>query len=221
MLLGACAGGLPGVRAGTPPITAVRVARGLSFPLYVTYAPGDFERVFIVEQGGTIRILKNGTLLPDPFLDISHLTVADGELGLLGLVFDPDYAENGFFYVNYTSGRQPGPMATWIVRYRVSADADRADPNSAHVILTFPQPYANHNGGWMGFGPNDGYLYIAVGDGGNQFDPDNRGQTIVDDLWGSLLRLDVRGDDFPEDPMRNYALPPDNPFVGTVGDDEI
>ncbi len=198
------------------PLTTVRVASGLSRPVFVTYAPGDFERIFVVEQPGRIRIIKNGVLLPTPFLDITANVTSSGEQGLLGLAFHPDYQDNGLFYVNFTNlqGR------TVIRRYQVSNDPDLADPGSGLNLLRINQPFSNHNGGWMGFGP-DGYLYIATGDGGGACDPGQRAQDITNQLLGKILRIDVNGDDFPADPDRNYAIPPDNPFVGTTGDDEI
>jgi hypothetical protein len=145
------------------------------------------------------------------------------EQGLLGLAFHPDYATNGFFYVAYTDS----DPTTRVVRYRVSAgDPDVADPSSAQPILSIAQPQANHNGGWLGFGP-DGDLYVAVGDGGGQND-DDVGHTPglgnaqdTTNLLGALLRIDVDADDFPADPDRNYAIPPSNPFVGGAGADEI
>lgn len=210
---------------GVPPLTTERVASGLFSPLFVTHAPGDFDRVFIVEQrvgsNGRIRILDltttPPTLLATPFLSVPGVAFG-AEQGLLGLTFHPDYANNGFFYVNFTAG---GSGTTNIRRYTVSADPNIADPNSAFTIMTFAQPFENHNGGWIEFGPNDGFLYISTGDGGAANDPFSNGQTTVNTRLGKLLRIDVDGDDFPADPGRNYAIPPDNPFVGATGDDEI
>ena len=143
------------------------------------------------------------------------------EQGLLGMAFHPDYATNGFFYVAYTNPNKQ------IVRYHVSDDPDVADPASATPVLSYVQPASNHNGGWMAFGP-DGYLYLSTGDGGGDDDNDaghtagtGNGQDITSNLLGKILRIDVDGDDFDTDPARNYAIPPDNPFVGTNGDDEI
>lgn len=195
-----------------------RIATGLDSPLFVTSPPGDLDRLFIVEQTGQIRIRdrNTGTLLATPFLDLpnGNLTTG-GERGLLGLAFHPDYARNGFFYVNFTDANGNSIVA----RYQVSADPNAANLDSALTVLTLAQPFANHNGGWMDFGP-DGFLYLAFGDGGSANDPDNRAQNI-DDLLGKILRIDVNGDDFPSDPNRNYAIPPSNPFVGTAGADEI
>jgi glucose/arabinose dehydrogenase len=140
-----------------------------------------------------------------------------GEQGLLGLAFHPDYATNGFFYVDYTNVAGD----TVVARYEVSAtDPNVADPDSAQTVLTQDQPAANHNGGQLAFGP-DGYLYIALGDGGGGGDPQGNGQNL--ETWlGKLLRVDVNDDDFPDDTNRNYAVPPNNPFVGIAGGlDEI
>ena len=203
------------VDGGDTPLTTELVATGLDEPLYVTHAPRDFDRVFIVEQGGRIRILKSGVLLPTAFLNLASLSLQGFERGLLGLVFDPQYADNGFFYVNYTDN----DGNTVVARYAVSSDPDIADGSSEFKILTIDQPFENHNGGWMDFGP-DGYLYISSGDGGFREDPEDNGQNR-NVLLGKILRIDVRGDDFPNQPDRNYAVPPTNPFVGIDGADEI
>lgn len=197
------------------PLTTVRVAAGLSSPVFVTAPPGDTERLFIVEQGGVVRILDliGGVVLPTPFLEV--LVTPGGERGLLGLAFDPDYDTNGYLYVNYTRVVS-SQLRTYVARYQVSAgDPNRADPFSQLVLLSIDQPFSNHNGGWIGFGP-DGYLYIATGDGGSGGDPGNRAQNI-EVLLGKLLRIDVRG----AAPGSPYAIPPDNPFVGVAGADEI
>ncbi len=201
--LGACS------RSGEPPAPAAgyglqTVATGLRFPLYLTAPPGDTHRLFVVEKGGAIRIIKNGALLPAPFLDLSGQVSTGGEQGLLGMAFDPQYAANGRFYVNYTDTAGD----TVVARYRVSSDPDRAEPNVDRVLLAVDQPYANHNGGHLVFGP-DGMLYIGLGDGGSGGDPHGNGQSRAE-LLGSLLRIDVR-------PAGAYAVPPDNPFVGQPG----
>ncbi len=212
-----CASSAPCALAETGPtkLTTIRVASGLSNPVFVTHAPGDLERLFIIEQRARIRILRNGTVLPTAFLDIGTLVSGGSEQGLLGLAFHPDYENNRQFYINYTNSAGN----TVVAMYTASADPDLANPNG-DVILTFGQPFSNHNGGWMGFGP-DGYLYIASGDGGDREDPFGNGQSIVGDLLGCILRIDVNGDDFPADANRDYAIPPDNPFVGLPGEDEI
>ena len=186
----------------TPPVSSglKTMATGLDFPLYLTTAPGDNNRLFIVEKGGLIRIIKNETLLKTPFLDIRNLVSGGSEQGLLGLAFDPGYVTNNRFYVSYTDTAGD----TRIVRYLVSDNQDVAKTTPDRVILTIDQPFANHNGGNIVFGP-DGYLYIGMGDGGSGNDPQGNGQDPTD-LLGSLLRIDVR-------PQGDYAVPGDNPFI--------
>lgn len=204
-----------------------RVATGLSLPVFLTAPPGDTERVFIIEQHtGQIRILRlaDRVLLPTPFLTVPGLSTGF-EQGLLGLAFDPAYASNGYFYVYFTN-------TNWdsrVVRYQVSfGDPNVANDGSATTILGFAQPQANHNAGWIGFGPNDGLLYVMTGDGGGGRDqdtghtePGGNAQDLTSNWLGKILRIDVSGDDFPADATRNYAIPPGNPFVGTANDDEI
>lgn len=196
--------------ASAPDLTLQPVATGLQRPVFLTHAGDGSERLYIIEQGGYIRILEDGRLLVEPFLDLSQAVSTRGnEQGLLGLAFAPDYAHSGLFFVHYT-GRDD---AVVVARYRRSAaDPRQADPDSGAVVLTVAQPFRNHNGGMLAFGP-DGYLYIALGDGGGAGDPHGHGQDR-ETLLGALLRLDVSGD-LP------YAFPPDNPFVGTAGRDEI
>jgi glucose/arabinose dehydrogenase len=184
-----------------PPVNLRPIASGLNHPVFLTNAGDGSGRLFLVEKPGTIRIVKDGALLADPFLDIRDLVKSTGsEQGLLGLAFDPGYAADGRFFVNYID--RDGN--TVVARYRVSsADPDRADPASGTAILAINQPYPNHNGGDMVFGP-DGYLYIGTGDGGSEGDPLGNGQRL-DTLLGKLLRLDVQGD--------TYAIPADNPFL--------
>ncbi len=197
---------------------AQRVAAGLSRPVFATSPPGDLNRMFIVEQRGAIKILdlNTGVVSGTLFLNVTGLATGN-EQGLLGMAFHPDYASNGLFYINVTVVGGD----TQIREYKVSSDPAVADPGSARMILTFNQPFSNHNGGWIGFGPNDGYLYIATGDGGSGGDPQNNANDITGNLLGKLLRIDVDGDHFPADPLRNYAIPASNPFVGVTGDDEI
>lgn len=208
-------------------ITTERVASGLTSPLYATAAPGRTGRLFIVQRTGEIQILNLSNGSVSPFLNISSLVVSGNEQGLLGLAFSPNYATDGRFFVNYTA---VADGATHIVEYKVSSgNADIADPGSARLILRIPQPQANHNGGWLQFGP-DGYLYIAMGDGGGSNDSDTghtpeigNAQDIENNLLGKILRIDPSPalDAYPDDSERNYGIPADNPFVGVAGDDEI
>lgn len=191
------------------PYQLVEIASGLTRPLYVTHAGDGSGRLFIVEQGGLIKIWQDGAVLDTPFLDVSELISQEArsadytERGLLGLAFHPDFAANGQFFINYTERQNHG---TVVARYTVSADdPNRADPASEVQLLYVPQPYGNHNGGHMAFGP-DGYLYISLGDGGSGGDPQGNGQNLGT-LLGTLLRIDVNVED-------GYAIPPDNPFVG-------
>jgi glucose/arabinose dehydrogenase len=188
-------------------LTTQLVADGLDQPLYVISPSGD-ARLFVVEQTGRIRILSDGQVAEAPFLDLSSSITAGGEQGLLGLAFHPGYAENGRFFVNYTDTSGD----TRIIGYQVSADPNIADPASATELLAVDQPYANHNGGWLGFGP-DGYLYVGMGDGGAGGDPERRGQN-PDELLGKILRLDVDG-------ATPYAIPAENPFTNGGGRPEI
>ena len=207
--------------------TSQRVASGLARPVFATAPPGDTTRLFVVEQHtGRIKILNlaSGVINATPFLDIDGLATGN-EQGLLGLAFHPDYDSNGLFYVNLTIS---GSGTTHIRRYQVSANPDIADPSTATTVLTYSQPQGNHNGGWIDFGPNDGLLYIASGDGGGGNDSGTghtsgagNAQDITNNLLGKILRIDVNGDDFPGDPARNYAIPSTNPFVDITGDDEI
>ncbi len=180
------------------------VARGFRAPTDAVNAGDGSGRLFVVEKGGTIRIVKNGSVVPAPFLDVTSLVKSSGsEQGLLGLAFHPKFRENGQFFVNYTDQHDVGDTA--VARYRVSpSDPDKADPSSASIILQVKQPYANHNGGNLVFGP-DGYLWIGLGDGGSGGDPHGNGQN-GQALLGKMLRIDV-------DAAQPYGIPPDNPFA--------
>jgi glucose/arabinose dehydrogenase len=201
-------------------IDTTRVATGLSKPLYATSPVGDSERLFIVEQhSGDIKLFDtvNNLTMSTPFLNVG--TVSTGfEQGLLGLAFHPDYQTNGRLYVNLTN-----TAGDTVVREYTVADpsANVATVSSSRTVITYAQPFGNHNGGWIGFGPNDGYLYISSGDGGSGNDPRGNAQDITDNKLGKILRIDVNGDDFTNDANRNYAIPNSNPFVGQTGDDEI
>lgn len=204
-----------GAAAANEAIAATRIASGLSRPLYMTQAPDQTNRAFILEQhSGLVKIidLTTGAINATPFLDIGTQISTGGEQGLLGLAFHPNYASNGLFYVNFTAGNGD----TRIVEYRVSAgNPNQADAGSARNVLTFAQPYTNHNGGWIGFGP-DGYLYISSGDGGGSGDPQQNGQNYTT-LLGKILRIDVDS----RTGSLGYGIPGSNPFVGTGLAEEI
>ncbi len=198
-------------------LDAVRVAGGFSLPVFATAAPRDKARLFVVQQSGQIRIidLASGTVKEPPFLSISVSTT--GEQGLLGLAFDQNYANNGYFYVNYVvPGGVYGQGVTRIARFSVTANPDTADPASEKIILSFDQPQSNHNGGWIGFSPrtgDKGNLYIATGDGGSSNDagtghiePGGNAQNLTT-LLGKMLRIHINSDG-------TYSIPADNPFVG-------
>lgn len=189
-------------------VQLVKVADGLFDPVNVSSANDGTGRIFVVERYGRIKIVNpDGTVNPVPFLDLSVNVITTGsEQGLLGLAFHPDYATNGLFYVNYTDTRANGDL--FIVEYHVSADDPNvADPESGRALLSINDEYRNHNGGTIHFGP-DGYLYIAVGDGGLAGDPYNNAQNLGSAM-GKILRIDVNA--------AGYAIPDDNPFAGTNG----
>jgi glucose/arabinose dehydrogenase len=181
-----------------------------SSPVFLTHANDSTDRIFVIEQVGRIRVFPNNSniLTTKVFLDISDRVLSGGERGLLGLAFHPDFKNNGYFYVNYTFSTN-GNDSTKISRFQVTSNPDSADKNSEVQILKFDQPYSNHNGGWIGFGPDDGYLYIATGDGGSGGDPENRAQNITAVL-GKILRIDVDGG-------TPYVIPATNPFYDSTG----
>jgi autotransporter-associated beta strand protein len=194
-----------------------RVATGLSSPLYATSAPGDPQRLYVVEKTGAIKIVNliTGSVAATPFMS-ETVTAAgiglttDSERGLLGLAFHPDYQTNGRFFINSTDSAGN----TRIREFR-RLTADQVDSTSGREVLSITQPYSNHNGGWLDFG-RDRHLYIAMGDGGSSNDPQNYAQNRGS-LLGKMLRIDVSGDDFPADATRNYRVPATNPFVGQAG----
>lgn len=178
------------------------VATGLDFPVLVTAAPGDTNRLFVVEKGGTVRIIKNGVLLPTPFIDLSGRVTTRSEQGLLGMAFHPT---DGRVVLSFTVAGSTGGGTSRIATFKAGPDPDVLDPATEQVVIEVDQPYGNHNGGHVTFGP-DGFLYAGFGDGGSGGDPQGHGQNR-DDFLGSLLRLDL-------DHGRPYTVPSNNPFVG-------
>jgi glucose/arabinose dehydrogenase len=186
----------------------------LSFndPLDLQNSGDGTNRIFVAERAGRIKVFPNSSSVTslNTFLDITDRVSGGGEMGLLGLAFHPDYENNGYFYVNYTVSN---PRKTRISRFQVSSEnPDSADKNTELILLTFNQPYPNHNGGWIGFGPDDGYLYIGTGDGGSGGDPQNNGQSI-ETFLGKILRIDIDN----QDPGLEYAIPSSNPFIDSTG----
>lgn len=188
----------------------VAIAKGIQSPVGMGYSPDGTGRLFILEQEGVIRLWQNDRLASIPFLDIRKRVGSRGsEQGLLGIAFHPNYAQNGYFYVNYTDRNGD----TVIARFQANPpSATTADPASEKILLNIAQPYANHNGGAVVFG-QDGYLYLGLGDGGSAGDPQNNAQSL-NTLLGKLLRLDVDGGD-------PYAIPPSNPYRSGGGLPEI
>jgi glucose/arabinose dehydrogenase len=189
----------------------VEVATGLSSPLLVTHAGDGSQRMFVVEQTGKVRIIKDGSLVASPFIDLSRSVSRGGEQGLLGMAFHPGYESNGKVYLSYTDLN-----GTSVIReYRVSSNPDRLNGSSGRTLLRVKQPYANHNGGHIAFGP-DGLLYVGLGDGGSGGDPGNRAQSVRT-LLGKLLRIDVNR----RTGSLQYGIPSSNPYVGRSGLDQI
>jgi glucose/arabinose dehydrogenase len=213
---------------GDNTVTLDLVAEGLASPLVIAESPDNSGRLFIVDQGGQIYILKDGQWISQPFLDISGKVIqretAQDERGLLGLAFHPGFESNGRFFVFYSGALSAtGPLGwdhtNYIAEYSVTPGSDQANTGSERILLAIDHPQSNHNGGMIAFGP-DGYLYISVGDGGGANDTDEghveggNGQDITENLLGSILRIDV-------DNTEDYGIPADNPFVGVDGFDEI
>jgi len=198
---------LCGVKEILPlPIIKLEIAvKELKDPVHITNAGDGSKRLFIVEQAGVVRILKDGKLLPVPFFDIKKKVKSGGEMGLLSIAFHPEFAENGRFFVNYTSPK--GGLHTVISEFQISKNPDIADKKSERVILTVDQPFTNHNGGQIAFGP-DGYLYIGMGDGGSANDPHGHSQNLPT-LLGAMLRIDVDR----KGAGLEYGIPDDNPFT--------
>src|ERR1043166_9376382 len=203
-LLAACGGNPTEPPAATDSVRLVQGGTGLDFPLFLPAPPRENARRFIVEKTGKIRIVKSGSVLSPPFLDLSARVSDADEQGLLGLAFHPQYAVNGRFVVDYTAPNGDPHVSA----FRVSANPDVADPASEQVLLAIDQPFDNHNGGMVVFGP-DGKLYIGMGDGGSAGDPQGNGQN-KGVLLGKILRVDVSG-------AGVLSVPADNPFVGQAG----
>jgi glucose/arabinose dehydrogenase len=192
-------------RAGELPAIRLEPFVTLEKPSYLTHDPAG--RLFVVEQAGRVLLLGNGKA-PNkaPYLDLRKQVFMEGECGLLSIAFHPKFPENGLLYLSYTA-RRPN-LKSFVTELRVDPKAERVDTSSERVVLTLDQPYPNHNGGQIDFGP-DGYLYAGFGDGGSQRDPHDHGQRL-DVLLGKILRLDVS-------PREGYAVPKDNPFVAVKG----
>lgn len=197
-------------------ISLVKAFPNLTFakPVFLTHSNDGTNRIFVVEQTGRIKVFPNDSEVPNAevFLDIiGRVNVSDYEMGLLGLAFHPDFADSGYFYVNYTAGSD-GQRTTIISRFSVDSNTpNQGDPGSELILLEISQPFTNHNGGMIQFGPEDGYLYIGMGDGGSGGDPFNHGQNRKT-LLGAILRIDV---DNPTGNL-NYGIPSDNPFIGNT-----
>ncbi len=204
----------PGLTSGPDALAVEEVTRGFVNPTAVTNAGDGSGRLFVVQREGQIWIVNpGGAVSEEPFLDVAGIVRASNEQGLLGLTFHPDYEDNGRFFISYTA-RPDAPDV--IAEYHVTSDPDRADPASGRVLVSFPDPAPNHNGGALAFGP-DGYLYISMGDGGGQDDQFQNSQNL-NSLLGKLLRIDVDG---TPTAGKNYAIPPTNPFVDGGGAPEI
>ncbi|MBI2609328.1 MAG: PQQ-dependent sugar dehydrogenase [Deltaproteobacteria bacterium] len=179
-----------------------KVVEGFSYPTDMAEIPDGSSRYVVLEQAGVIKVFKDKKILKELFLDISEKVESGGEKGLLGIAFHPDFKKNKKFYLNYTT-RKEGKLYTVISKWQLG-EKNLADKKSEKIILTFEQPYDNHNGGQLAFGP-DGYFYMGVGDGGGAGDPKNNGQNLKT-ILGSILRIDVNG-------KEPYEIPKDNPFV--------
>jgi glucose/arabinose dehydrogenase len=182
-------------------VTLALIAEELDRPLDVAHAGDCSHRLFIVEKTGAVRVWENGSVLDEPFVDLTDRVKSGGEQGLLNIAFHPEYAENGRAFLVYTDETDDVILARFTVH---AGDANRLDPDSEMELARVPQPYENHNGGQLAFGP-DGYLYWALGDGGSWGDPEGHAQD-TSTLLGAILRLDV-------DAASGYGIPADNPFV--------
>jgi len=190
-----------------PPLTLQTVATGLNQPLGLEMPNDGTNRFFVVEQPGTIKILQNGVVAAQNFLDITGEVTSGGELGLLGVTFHPDFSNNGRFFVNYTRTITGGQIQSVISEFRVTSNPNVVDSTTERILLTQNQPFVNHKAGQLAFG-NDGLLYFGLGDGGSGGDPMGNGQNL-ETLLGKMLRIDVDH----MDPGLRYAIPPGNPFA--------
>jgi glucose/arabinose dehydrogenase len=195
----------PAAELSWPALALGKKIASVEKPTSISHANDGSNRLFLTEQAGRIVLVRDGVQLKEPFLDISGRVSCCGERGLLSVAFPPGYREKGYFYVNYTNRKGD----TVVARFRITKNPDQGDAATEEVILTVKQPYANHNGGQLAFGP-DGYLYIGMGDGGSGGDPYGNGQKM-DTLLGKLLRIDV------ESKVKPYDIPSSNPFVGRKG----
>jgi glucose/arabinose dehydrogenase len=201
-----CSGGV-NVVVNPPPVQLelLQVASGFTNPLDIQQPADSSGRLFVAEQGGKIKIVNSaGTVLGTPFIDLTSRLVSGGEEGLLGLAFHPNYAQNGCFYVNYTTTRLTGSLQTVIAEYKASPASSNVASPTESILFTVNQPFNNHNGGGLAFGP-DGDLYIGLGDGGSEGDPQGNGQKLTTAL-GKMLRISV--------PCNGtFSVPADNPFA--------
>jgi len=208
--------GVSSIARSQTPIRLQPFLSGLSLPLYITSAKDGTGRLFVVQQRGIIKVVQPGSNSVSNFIDLtSRVSQTGTERGLLGLAFHPQFATNGYFFVNYT---RASDGVTVVSRFKAINNNTIGDPNSERIIIVIPQPFANHNGGMIEFGP-DGYLYIGMGDGGSANDPGTRAQNI-NELLGKMLRIapDVSG----SSTAPPYTIPPDNPYAGPIpGADEI
>jgi glucose/arabinose dehydrogenase len=188
-----------------PALRLVPVITKMDHPVY--FVSDGTERVFVVEQAGRVRMFERGNLAGSVYLDIQDEVFYQGECGLLSMAFSPKFSANGLLYVNYTS-RKKGKLQTFISEFHADPKAVKVDRSSERVVMTIDQPYANHNGGQIEFGP-DAMLYIGMGDGGSANDPERRAQNLSS-LLGKILRIDVAA-------REGYTVPEDNPFVGRPG----
>lgn len=215
--ISSCGGGSNSSSSSTGAVGTQVIVSGLKSPLDLEQAGDGSGRLFVVQQGGTIRIIQNGSLLPAPFLDISSEVIDQDEMGLLGVTFHPSFSSNRKFYVNYVRN-SAGQFQSVISEFLVSAaNPNQADPTSERILLTVDQVnnFTNHKAGQLAFGA-DGFLYFGLGDGGSEGDPLGHGQN-TQILLGKMMRIDVNS----TSPGKQYAIPADNPFIAGGGLPEI